>query len=284
MMTLTPYLKLARLHRPQAIWLLLFPAWWGLVLASPGAPPLFLLLLFAVGTLLMRSAGCVYNDMIDKDFDAKVRRTATRPLAAGDVSLKGATLFLGLLLGAAALILFSLPLPVILTGFIALGLVFLYPWMKRLTYWPQLFLGITWNMGLLMGWLSLSPALSSTPLLFYGGAILWTIGYDTIYALQDIEDDLLAGVKSSALVVSSFVHVFLIFVYGGALLLWGLGGQAAHLGGVYWVFLGLVALQFLWQIFSLRKESPQNCLNRFQSNSRIGVLLFLGIVFSHLIH
>ncbi|MBI2707222.1 MAG: 4-hydroxybenzoate octaprenyltransferase, partial [Proteobacteria bacterium] len=213
-MKITLYLKLARLHRPQAIWLLLLPAWWGIALASPGFPPLLFLFLFGAGALLMRSAGCIYNDIIDKDFDAKVRRTATRPLAAGDLNLKEAVIFLGLLLGVAAIILFTLPLPVIGTGFIALSLVFLYPWMKRLTYWPQLFLGFTFNIGLIMGWLSLSPTLSSVPLLFYGGAILWTLGYDTIYALQDMEDDLLVGVKSSALVVSSFVKFFLSLVYG----------------------------------------------------------------------
>ncbi len=280
-MPLIAYLKLARLHRPHGIWLLLLPSWWGIALASPGFPPLFTLFLFGAGALLMRSAGCIYNDIIDKDFDAKVRRTATRPLAAGDVTLKGAVIFLCLLLGGAAVILFSLPLPVIGTGFIALALVFLYPWMKRLTYWPQLFLGFTFNIGLLMGWLTLSPTLSSVPLLFYGGAILWTLGYDTIYALQDIEDDLLVGVKSSALVASSFVKLFLTLVYGGALYLWALGGSEAHLSVIYWLFLGLAALQFVWQIFSLHKESPQNCLDRFQSNSRIGVLLFLGIVFSH---
>jgi len=232
----------------------------------------------------MRSAGCIYNDIIDKNFDAHVRRTATRPLAAGTVTLKGAVIFLGLLLGSASLILFGLPFPVIITGFIALALVLLYPWMKRLTYWPQLFLGFTFNIGLLMGWLTLSPTLSLVPLLFYGGAILWTLGYDTIYALQDMEDDLFVGVKSSALVVSSFVKLFFTLVYGGALCLWALGGVEAHLAGIYWLFLGLAALQFIWQIFSLRKESPQNCLTRFQSNSRIGVLLFLGIVFSRLFH
>jgi 4-hydroxybenzoate polyprenyltransferase len=279
---MTLYLKLARLHRPHGIWLLLFPAWWGIALASPVLPPLSLLVLFAIGALLMRSAGCVYNDIIDKDFDAKVRRTVTRPLAAGDVTLKGTLVFLSLLLGSSAVILFSLPSPVIFTGFIALTLLLLYPWMKRLTYWPQLFLGFTFNIGLLMGWLALSPTLSLVPLFFYGGAIFWTLGYDTIYALQDIEDDLLVGVKSSALVVSSYIKPFLTLVYGSALYLWALGGQEAHLGGVYWLFLGCVVLQFLWQIFSLRKESPQNCLTRFQSNSRIGVLLFLGIVFSHL--
>lgn len=232
----------------------------------------------------MRSAGCVYNDIIDKDFDSNVKRTAMRPLAAGDLSVKEAIPFLLLLLSGAAVILLSLPRPVILTGGVALLLVFLYPWMKRLTYWPQLFLGITFNMGLLMGWLSLSPTLSLTPLFFYGGAILWTLGYDTIYGLQDIEDDLRVGVKSSAIAVSSYLKSFLILVYGGVLLLWGGGGFVAHLQGPFWIFLGLIAAQFMWQVLSLQQDNPSNCLKRFQSNTIVGILLFLGIVFSRALH
>lgn len=278
------YIRLARLHRPLPIWLLLLPSWWGIALSSPAIPPPFLLLLFACGALLMRSAGCVYNDMIDKDLDSQVRRTAIRPLASGELSLKEAVIFLFSLLAVSAFILFSLPLPVILTGFAALGLVFLYPWMKRLTYWPQIFLGLTFNMGILMGWLCLSPHLSSIPFLFYGGAILWSMGYDTIYAFQDKEDDLLAGIKSSAIIVSSSPRAFLCLVYGSTIILWGVGGIMAHLSWIYWLFLSLITLQFLWQIFSLKENIPNNCLKRFESNAQIGVFLFLGIVFSRLIH
>ncbi|MBY0292363.1 MAG: 4-hydroxybenzoate octaprenyltransferase [Alphaproteobacteria bacterium] len=282
-MTLNASLRLMRLHRPIGIWLLMFPAWWGIALASPSWPPLFLLLLFASGAVLMRSAGCVYNDMIDKDFDAKVARTAMRPLAVGELSSKKALFILLCLLGCSAFILFSLPWPVILTGFIALGLVFLYPWMKRITYWPQLFFGLTFNIGILMGWLSLHPALSLTPLFFYGGAILWSIGYDTIYAFQDREDDLLIGVKSSAIAISSAPKLFLCLFYGGTLILWGMGGKEAQLGWIYWFFLSLIALQLAWQIFSLKEGNAMNCQRKFESNTSIGFLLFLGIVFSHLI-
>lgn len=282
-MKLTSYVKLARLHRPIGTWLLMFPAWWGLALASPIWPSFSLLILFACGAIIMRSAGCVYNDMVDKEFDVKVKRTATRPLPAGDLSLKEALIFLFFLLGGGALILFSLPLPVILVGFFALILVFLYPWMKRITYWPQLFLGFTFNIGLLMGWLSLKPTLTMTPFLFYGGAILWTLGYDTIYAFQDREDDLFAGVKSSALAVSSTPKIFLSIVYGTTLFLWGMGGREACLSWIYWFFLSLIALQMGWQIISLREENQNNCLKRFESNASIGIFLFLAIVFSHLI-
>lgn len=277
------YATLARLHRPVGIWLLLFPAWWGIGLASSKLPSFSLLLLFACGALLMRGAGCVYNDMIDKDVDAKVWRTVSRPLAAGKISLTEAFIVLLFLLGGGALILFSLPSSVILIGFLALVLVFLYPWMKRLTYWPQLFLGITFNTGILMGWLCLQPDLSPVPFLFYGGAILWTLGYDTIYAFQDRDDDLFIGIKSSALVVSSAPKLFISLIYGFALIFWGMGGKEAQLNWIYWAFLGVITLQFMWQILSLKINIPNNCQKRFESNISIGLLLFLGIVFSRLI-
>jgi 4-hydroxybenzoate polyprenyltransferase len=284
MTNVNTYINLTRLNRPIGIWLLMFPAWWGIALASPTLPPLFLLFLFACGAVLMRSAGCVYNDMIDKDFDAQVRRTASRPLATGEVSSKEALIVLFFLLGGSALILFSLPPSVILTGFVALGLVLLYPWMKRITYWPQFFLGLTFNIGIFMGWLSLHPNLSLTPFLFYGGAILWTLGYDTIYAFQDREDDLLIGVKSSAIAISSAPKFFLSLFYGGGLMCWAMGGKQSHFGWVYWFFLSLVSLHLVWQITTLREDDADNCLKRFKSNTNVAILLFLGILFSRFIH
>ena len=232
----------------------------------------------------MRSAGCVYNDMIDKNFDAKVKRTVLRPLATGEVSSKEALFILFFLLAISALILFSLPLSVIMVGFVSLALVLLYPWMKRITYWPQLFLGLAFNIGVLMGWLSLYPTLSLTPLLFYGGGIFWTIGYDTIYAFQDLEDDILIGVKSSAIAISSAPKFFLSLFYAAAIILWGMGGKEAHLGWVYWLFLSFIALHFAWQILVLKKDNANNCLEIFKSNTKVGFLLFLGIFLSHLIH
>jgi len=278
------YIRLARLHRPLPILLLLLPSWWGIALSSPGLPSLFLLFLFACGAILMRSAGCVYNDLVDQDLDAQVTRTASRPLSSKALSSKEAIVFLMSLLALSSLILLSLPFPVILTGVFALGLVLLYPWMKRITYWPQLFLGLTFNIGILMGWLCMNSTLSSVPLLFYGGAILWTIGYDTLYAFQDREDDLLAGIKSSALVVSSSPKTFLSIVYGSTLCVWGLGGLTAQLGAIYWLFLSTIGFHFFWQIYSLKENIPKNCLKRFESNIETGLLLFLGLVFSHLIN
>lgn len=278
------YIKLARLHRPIGIWLLLFPCWWGIALASSSIPSPLLLFLFALGAILMRGAGCVYNDMIDRDLDRQVKRTALRPLASGELSSKEASIFLMGLLISAALILFSLPPATIFTGFIALGLVLLYPWMKQITYWPQLFLGFTFNIGLLMGWLCFKSPFSLTPFLFYGGAVLWTIGYDTIYAFQDKEDDLLAGIKSSALVVATAPKIFLGFTYALTLTLWTIGGIHGQLKYPYWVFLTFIMIHFLWQIFSLKEHVANNCLKRFESNAQIGIFLFIGIVFSRLIN
>lgn len=280
---LNVYIRLARLHRPIGIWLLLFPSWWGIALASPQWPSFKFLILFGCGAVIMRSAGCIYNDIIDKDFDKKVRRTASRPLASGELSIKESLFFLLTLLTTAALILLSLPLPAILVGFIALSLVLFYPWMKRFTYWPQLFLGITFNIGIFLGWLCLQPTLSLIPALFYGGAIFWTIGYDTIYAFQDREDDLLAGIKSSALVVSTTPKLFLSLVYSAALILWVMGGIKAELIWIYWVLLSFIAMHLAWQVLSLKEDIPANCLKRFVSNTSIGILLFLAIVFSRLI-
>lgn len=277
------YVTLARLHRPVGIWLTLLPGWWGLALASSAFPCLSLLFLFACGATFMRSAGCIYNDIIDKDFDRNVKRTASRPLASGEVSLREALGVLFFFLLGGAMVLFALPLHVILIGFLTLVLIFLYPWMKRITYWPQLFLGITFNMGILLGWLCLQPNLTLIPLFFYGGAILWTLGYDTIYALQDIEDDLLVGVKSSAIAVFKAPKLFLGIVYGLSFSLWAIGGKEAGLKGTYWFFLGLIFFQFVWQIFSLEEDNIESCLNRFKANINVGILLFLGIVFSRLI-
>lgn len=156
--------------------------------------------------------------------------------------------------------------------------------MKRITYWPQFFLGLTFNIGIFMGWLSLHPNLSLTPFLFYGGAILWTLGYDTIYAFQDREDDLLIGVKSSAIAISSAPKFFLSLFYGGGLMCWAMGGKQSHFGWVYWFFLSLVSLHLVWQITTLREDDADNCLKRFKSNTNVAILLFLGILFSRFIH
>lgn len=274
------YLKLARLHQPIGVWLLLLPCWWGLALSSPTTPQPLLLILFAAGAFLMRSAGCVYNDLIDQDLDRKVKRTASRPLAKKEISSREAVVFFVFLLTLSSFLLFSFPFPVILTGLGALILVLLYPWMKQLTYWPQAFLGFTFNIGILMGWLCYHETLSVVPLLFYGGAIFWAIGYDTIYAFQDKEDDILAGIRSSAIVVSDNPKAFLSLMYGSSLALWTMGGYMAHLNWIYVFFLSIISAHFLWQIITLKEQIASNCLKRFKSNTTVGLLLFIAIVFS----
>jgi 4-hydroxybenzoate polyprenyltransferase len=196
---LRPYLKLARLDRPIGTWLLLFPCWWGLALASKGWPDPELLIAFALGSVVMRGAGCTYNDMVDREFDARVERTRRRPLPSGAISLRAAAVFLALQLLAGLAILFTFNTITIALGIASLALVFTYPFMKRVTWWPQAFLGLTFNWGVLMGWSAVTGDISLPALLLYTGAIAWTIGYDTIYAHQDKEDDALIGLRSTAL-------------------------------------------------------------------------------------
>jgi 4-hydroxybenzoate polyprenyltransferase len=195
----SPYVQLARLDKPTGIWLLLLPCWWGLFLSKPAEMPVKEMTLFLWGAVLLRGAGCTYNDIVDRKYDAKVRRTASRPLAAGALTLHQAIGFLGVQLVGGFCVLICFPSLTIQLGLASLILVGLYPWMKRITWWPQAFLGLTFNWGVLAGWASLNPSLGIAPVLLYLAGICWTLGYDTIYAYQDIEDDMRIGVKSSAI-------------------------------------------------------------------------------------
>src|SRR5215469_348452 len=194
-----PYARLARLDRPIGTWLLLFPGWWGIALASERWPDPMLLLLFAIGAVSMRGAGCTLNDLADRHYDGQVARTRLRPLPSGAVSVRRAIVFLVLQLALGATVLLSLNWPTVLLGCAVLGLIGTYPFMKRITYWPQVFLGLNFNWGALLGWTAVTGALAPPPLLLYVGGVFWTIGYDTIYAHQDKEDDVRIGVKSSAI-------------------------------------------------------------------------------------
>ena len=193
-----PYLRLARLDRLIGVWLLLLPCWWGLALAGAGVTEMRLFILFAIGAVIMRAAGCTINDMADRKFDVQVARTATRPLASGEVSMARAGVFLALLLAAGLALLTAFNAMTFVLALAALPLVALYPFMKRITWCPQAFLGLTFNWGALLGWTALRGELESAALALYGGAALWTLGYDTIYAHQDKEDDALVGVRSTA--------------------------------------------------------------------------------------
>jgi 4-hydroxybenzoate polyprenyltransferase len=278
-----PYLELARLDRPIGTWLLLLPGWWALALApqvtatatSPW-PDWRLLLLFALGAFVMRGAGCTFNDIVDRDFDGRVARTALRPLPSGRVTLRQALLFLAAQLLAGLVILLLLPPLAIWLGAGSLLLVFTYPFMKRLTYWPQAFLGLTFNWGALLGWAAATQELHWRAVALYLGGLCWTLVYDTIYAHQDREDDALIGVKSTAL---RFGRATRPIIAGFALL--ALGGWAAAgwaLAWPYWIGLGAAALSIAWQIGTLDIDDPAGCLRRFQSNRWTGLVLFAGLL------
>ncbi len=276
-----PYARLARLDRPIGTWLLLFPGWWGIALASRRWPDPVLLLLFAIGAVAMRGAGCTLNDIADRDYDGQVARTRLRPLPSGAVSVRQAVIFLLLQLTVGAAVLFSLNRTTILLGAAVLVLIATYPFMKRITYWPQVFLGLNFNWGALIGWTAVTGALAWPSLLLYVGGVFWTVGYDTIYAHQDKEDDIRIGVKSSAIALGVNTRPWLFAFYGAALLLWGAAGHAAGLGAVFWVCLAAVAAQLAWQAARVETENPADCLRKFRSNRVVGWLMLAGIVAGH---
>ena len=277
---LKPYLRLARFDRPIGAWLLLFPAWWSQALAevSEGRsyPNLWFLFLFWLGAFVMRGAGCTYNDIVDREYDARVARTAARPIPSGQVTVAQAYLFLAVLCAAGFLVLIQFNLFTIVLGASSLLLIAVYPFMKRLTYWPQLVLGLTFKWGALVGWAAVTGSLSLAAFALYAGSILWTIGYDTIYAHQDKEDDALLGLKSTALKFGAATQRWLIFFYAGAVLLWGAAGLLAGAHLIFVLALGLAAAHFAWQITTLDTSDASNCLQRFKSNQLVGWLLFGG--------
>ena len=273
-----PYARLMRADRPIGTWLLLFPCWWGLALASPGLPPASFLLLFAAGAFVMRGAGCTYNDIVDRDFDGRVARTADRPIPSGAVTLRGAIAFLLAQLLAGLAILLAFDATTIALGVASLVLVFTYPLMKRVTWWPQFFLGLTFNWGVLMGWTAVAGALGMPALLLYAGGIAWTLGYDTIYAHQDKEDDALVGVKSSARRLGDRTRPALLAFYAAAAALFGAAGHAAGLSWPFWVALAAATAQMAWQAWRVDTDQPADCLAKFRSNRLVGWILLAGIV------
>ncbi len=282
---LRPYARLARWDRPIGWWLLLFPCWWSLAAASSATldtwPSLRLLALFLIGAIAMRGAGCTWNDILDRDIDAAVARTRARPIPAGEVSLVRATIFLAAqaLVGLAVLLQFNRFTQVL--GLAALVPVAVYPLMKRITYWPQLFLGIAFSWGALVGWSAVTGGLAEPAYWLFAGCIFWTIGYDTIYALQDREDDALIGVRSTALLFGAWAKAAVVVFYALALTCWlAAFVEAAPLG----VFAVLVAgAQMAWQVLALRENDPASCLRAFKSNQWIGWLVFAGLALDGLL-
>lgn len=280
---LRPWMRLARLHGPIGTWLLLLPCWWSMALATaagpePAWPSLWYILLFGVGATVMRGAGCTWNDITDREIDGQVARTATRPIPSGEVTVRGALVFMALqlLLGLAVLV--SFPPFAIAIGAASLLLVFPYPFMKRITWWPQAWLGLTFNWGALVGWAAVTGSLSAAPLLMYAAGFFWTLGYDTIYAHQDKEDDALIGVKSSARRLGERTRPFLFLFYGITVVLLGASGWAADIAWPFYIGLAAAALQLAWQAADVDTESPQDCLAKFKSNKWFGLILLAGII------
>jgi 4-hydroxybenzoate polyprenyltransferase len=277
-----PYARLARLDRPIGTWLLLFPCWWAMALAGPGreAPERLIAFaaLFATGALVMRGAGCTYNDIVDRDIDGKVARTQLRPIPSGAVSVRSAWAFLAalLLVGLAILLAFN-PLTFAL-AVASLALVFTYPFMKRVTYWPQAWLGLTFNWGALLGFAAVAGEIRPEALLLYAAGFFWTLGYDTIYAHQDKADDLLVGVKSLALRLGAATAPWLVSFYGAAAALMAGAGYAAGLGWAYYPVLGLAFAQLLWQALRVAIDDPRDCLAKFRSNRLFGWLVLAALI------
>ncbi len=270
-----PYLRLARLDRPIGTWLLLWPCWWAIGLASGG---IWLLLLFALGAMVMRGAGCTFNDIVDRDLDAQVARTANRPLPGGAISVPAAWIFLIAQCGVGLAILLSLNDFAIAVGVASLLPVAIYPFMKRITYWPQLFLGVAFNWGALLGWAAVTGTLAPPAIWLYLGGIFWTLGYDTIYAHQDAEDDALIGVKSTALKFGARSRFAIAAFYAAALAMFALAGWSAGTGWVFWPILGLAGLHLTWQAIALKSDNPDSCLRLFRSNRDFGAVLFVAIL------
>jgi 4-hydroxybenzoate polyprenyltransferase len=282
-LALRPYLRLARLDRPIGTWLLLFPCWWGIALAADRWPNWWLIVLFGIGAVVMRGAGCTFNDIVDRDFDARVERTRVRPIPSGAVSVKAAIAFLVLQLAIGAAILFSLNGLSIALGVFVILLIATYPFMKRITYWPQFFLGLNFNWGALMGWTAARGDLHAPAIWLYVGGIAWTLGYDTIYAHQDKDDDALIGVKSSALALGAMTRPFLFIFYAAAVALWAIAGTSAGLGWPYRIALVCVALQLFWQAQQVDTSSQPDCSQKFRSNRWTGWILLIGIVAAHVL-
>ncbi len=235
------------------------------------------MLLFLVGAFVMRGAGCTYNDIVDREFDARVARTAARPIPSGQVSVTQAFVFLGLLCCVGLAVLLQFNWFTILLGASSLLLISVYPFAKRFTFWSQAVLGLTFKWGALVGWAAVTGSLAPAALVLYAGAVLWTIGYDTIYAHQDKEDDALLGLKSTALKFGKATPRWVAGFYAGALLLWGAAGMLAGAHIVFLLALASVGVHFVWQIATLDIGDARNCLVRFKSNQVVGWLLFLGL-------
>ncbi len=271
-----PFALLARFDRPIGWWLLYWPCVWGLLLSGGLVRHWSLLLWMLLGAVAMRGAGCVYNDIADRDLDAQVERTRNRPLASGAVSPKAAWIWLVLLALIGLIVLLHLNRPAQIVALLSLGLVAAYPFMKRITWWPQAWLGLVFSWGALVGGVAVGGRIEAEGLLLYAGSICWVIGYDTIYALQDREDDALIGVRSSALRMGARVRLGVGLFYGTALLLWGGALWTVRPQPLVLAALLPAALQLGWQVMTLATDDGVDPLRKFRSNRFAGLLVALA--------
>jgi 4-hydroxybenzoate polyprenyltransferase len=276
-----PYLRLARLDRPIGSWLLLLPCWWSVGLAGMRVeqfPSLWHIVLFFIGAFAMRGAGCTWNDLVDRNLDGLVERTRSRPIPSGQVTVAEATAFMLLQALVGFLVLIQFNRFTVITGLCSLLVVAIYPFMKRITYWPQVVLGLAFSYGALLGWPAAFGRLDWPAIVLYAGSISWVIGYDTIYAHQDREDDLLIGIKSTALLFGDNTRSMLASFYAGAVVLIGAAGLMAG-GGLIFV-LGLIAFaaHLTWQVLRLDINDSAHCLKLFKSNRDAGLILFAAML------
>lgn len=279
---LRPYLRLGRFDRPIGIWLLLFPCWWSQTLAEVSGgkpyPNLIHLALFAAGAAVMRAAGCAYNDFVDRDIDGRVQRTANRPIPSGQISPRAALVYVAICALTGLAILLNFNAFTIWLSIASLAVVAVYPFAKRVTRFPQVVLGLAFNWGALVGWAAVKGSLNWPAAALYAGCVLWTIGYDTIYAHQDREDDALLGIGSTALHFGDNTVSYVGALYGLAVVFWLVAGAAAGAHLIFFLSVTLVFLQMSWQVATLDITDAANCLRRFRSNRDVGMAVFLGLV------
>ena len=288
MKQLNLFIELTRLKRPIGYMLLFWPCLWGLTIAYNFSMSIqFFMkyaLLFFLGAILMRSAGCIVNDIFDKNFDSKVERTKNRPIASGDISIKLGLFYVLILCGIAFIVLIQFNFFTIILALGSMPLAFAYPLMKRFTYWPQLFLGVTFNYGLILGWTSIKSEISIVPIIFYIGAIFWTLGYDTIYGFQDIKDDEIIGVKSTSIKFKKNPKFFILLCYLVFIVILTYLGILMNFNKIYFGGLILIAMHlFIFQVKNLNINLNSNCLKIFKSNNFLGLLIFINLLIGKII-
>jgi len=281
------FIDLTRIKKPIGFMLLFWPCAWGLTLAynfSEGLNNyLYYLILFLIGSILMRSAGCIVNDVLDREYDAKVFRTKDRPVASGKVSIKLAIIYAVILCFLALMVLLNFNTYTIILALGSMPLAFTYPLMKRFTYWPQLFLGITFNYGLILGWTAIKGQIDLIPIIFYFGAIFWTLGYDTIYGYQDIKDDEIIGLKSTSIKFKGKENIFLFICYSCLIILFLIGGYLIKINNIYYYLMIVPFMHlFFYQMNIFKSKDPSTCLRAFKSNNTLGLIIFLNILVTKL--